>query len=280
MKQLHKFIVSVTEKRNKTENIVENGQPVTKTREVEEPVDYTFVLKQLSRSETDSARLFNGASLKRAIDAGLITKAVLVQKHIDGNGSLISRDTAKRILDLNTTITALKDEVVALGIVKGDKVKQEKQEDLLMKFDEATRELRAIEGSNQAVFSATAENYASERSNLWIMLNQTYVDKAGKLEPFFAGPKFEDKEKSLEAMEEGNDKLYYAAAEKISLYWGYFLGGLITTPEDFVELDKRLAKQAEDEKKQAEDEKKEAAEAGITPTAVAPAPTVDEPQVV
>ncbi len=265
MKTLHKFTVPFIEKRNKPETIVKDGQPYTGNVEVDETVNYTFILKPLSRSETDSARLFNGACLKRAIDAGMITKAVLVQKHIDGNGSLISKETARRIVELNQEIQAIKDLVQELGPTNKDKEKEEKQTDYLMKLDDLVRELRAIEGSNKVVFNSTAENYASERSNLWIMLNQTYVERNGKPEPFFGPGKFEEKELQLEKFEEDGDKLYFAAAEKLSVYWGYYLGGLVNTPEDFVELDKRLAEAAEKAKKEEEESKKADEDEGLKP---------------
>lgn len=249
MKKLHTFKVSIPQEVEKTDTVTREGQQIKETRKVTENVDYTFVLKQLSRSETDSARLFNGASLKRAIDAGLITNAVLVQKHIDGNGSLISKDTAKRIISLNEEIQSIKDQIISLGLTKDDSEKQEIQTKLLVRFEEATRELRAIEGSNQAVFGSTAEKYANERSNLWIMLNQTYIEKGGKPEPYFKGKDFDEKEKFLEGLEENNDILYFAAAEKISTYWGYYLSGLVTNEEQFKALDEELLK-SEQEKKE------------------------------
>lgn len=244
MKHLHKFTVKVPKKVEKTESVTRDGQEIKETRTVEELVDHVIILKQLSRSEADSGRLFNGASLKRAIDAGLITKAVLVQKHIDGNGSLISRETAKRIVELNQEVQSIRDEIVALGITEGNDEKQTKQNDLLARFEEVTRELRAIEGANRLVFDSTAENYATERSNLWIMLNQTYVERNGKPEHFFKGDRFEDRERALETMEETGDPLYLASAEKLATYWGYYLGGLVNTPEQFKELEDRLNKEA------------------------------------
>jgi 6-pyruvoyl-tetrahydropterin synthase len=245
MKTLHKFTVSVPKNVEKTETFIRDGKEVKETQTVTENVDHIFIMKQMSRTETDSARLFNGASLKRAIDAGLITNAVLVQKHIDGNGSLISKDTAKRIVDLNQEIQSLKDEIISLGITEKDENKKSRQAELLAEFEELTRELRAIEGSNQAVFGSTAEKYANERSNLWIMLNQTYIEKNGKPEPFFKGDKFEDKEKFLEQLEESEDPLYTAAVEKLSVFWGYYLSGLITTPEQFQNLEKQLKEESE-----------------------------------
>lgn len=241
MNKLYEFKVSVNTEVEKTEVKTENGQEITVKTKVNEPVEYTIVLKKPARKETDQFRLFYGGQIKRAIDAGLMTKAVLVNKHIDGAGALLSKETAKRIAELTILINNLDSQIVTLGVVpEGDDKKADLQSDLLGKLLDAKRELQAIENSNQVVFQNTAESYAQERSNLWLIFNQTYIEKGGSINPMFKGNNFDEKEESYFNLEESGEKVYTAAIEKLALYWGLYSVGRISKPEDFKKLEEEF----------------------------------------
>jgi hypothetical protein len=241
MKKLYEFKVTVNTEVEKTEVKNENGQEITVKSKVNEPVEYNIVLKTPARKETDNFRLFYGGQIKRAIDAGLMTKAVLVNKHIDGAGALLSKETAKRIAELTLLIEQIRTSIVGLGAVgDGDVEKTTLQTELLGKLVDAQRELQAIENSNQVIFQNTAESYAQERSNLWLIFNQTYVEKDGAINPMFKGNNFDEKEESYFNLEENGDKVYVAARDKLALYWGLYSVGRISTKEDFEELEKQF----------------------------------------
>jgi hypothetical protein len=245
MKELHKFTVKLPKEVDKSETIDRDGQKVTETRKVIEDVPHVFILKKPSRSESDSLRLFYGATMKKAVDAGLITKAVLVSRHIDGAGALLSKETAKRISDLTITIESLKNDIIQLGIVDGDAEKLARQSEYLSKFVDAQRELQAIESSNSVIFNNTAETYAQEKSNLWLILNQTYIEVNGNPVPYFKGAKFEDKENYLESLEDSNDPLHLKASPWLSTFWGYYAVGAASTPEQFAALEAEIVKEQE-----------------------------------
>jgi len=248
MKLLHKFTVYLDKEVDKTETVVRDGQSIKETRKVVEPVPHTIALKKPSRSENDSLKLFYGASVKKAIDAGLFTKAVLLAKHIDGAGSLLSKETAKRMAELTQHIESVKNDIIQLGSIEGDTEKEKKQTALLATFVESQREFQAIESSNSAIFSNTSESYANEKANLWLILSQTYVEKDGQYTPYFKGEKYEQKENHLESLEDSEDKLHLKVVPQLAAYWGYYSTGAISTAEDFKKLEAELEKQTEIQK--------------------------------
>jgi hypothetical protein len=241
MKELYKFKVNVETEVEKTEVKTENGQETTIKTKVKEPVSHEIIMKQPARGENDKFRLFYGSQIKKAIDSGLMTKAVLVNKHIDGAGALISKETARRIADLTIGIEKLRNELIEFGTVKEEETeKKEKQVDILSRLVEHQREIQAIESSNQIIFQNTAESYAQERANLWLVFNQTYYQIGDKTEPLFKGHTFEEKENFYFDLEEKADPLYLAAHEKLALFWGMYSLGRASKFEDFEQIEKDL----------------------------------------
>lgn len=248
MKLLHKFVVELEKEVEETSVKNENGQEITVKTKVKKKVPYTIALKKLARRENDDFRLFYGAQIKRAIEAGLLTKAVVLNRHIDGAGGLMSKETAKHLANLSVEIENLRNRLVELGVVnENDTEKSKRQNDLLAKYVSMQQEMQAIESSNQAVFENTAETYAQERSNLWLIFNQTYLENGEKYEPVFKGNNFLEKEDYYFDLEEKEDPLYLAARGKLVLYWGFYSTGQINTPEDFAKLEERLKEQEKEE---------------------------------
>jgi hypothetical protein len=241
MKKLHEFKISIETEVEKTEVKNENEQEITVKTKVKEPVFYNIFLKQPARGENDKFRLFYGSQIKRAIDAGLISKSVLVNKHIDGAGALLSQETAKRIASLTIEAEKIRNELIELGSVENESdEKKKKQSDSLSILVDIQRELQAIETSNQAIFQNTAESYAQERGNLWLIFYQTYIEKDGKYEQFFKGNSFEEKENYYFDLEEKSDPVYIAAKSKLALFWGLYSAGRISTPEEFEQVEKEF----------------------------------------
>jgi hypothetical protein len=174
-KALFEFEVSIEKEVEKVETKTENGQEITVKTKVIEKVPHKFIMKRPARRENDDLRLFYGAQLSRAIKGGLITKPVLVNNHIDGAGALLSRETAKRVAFLYEKTELLRQDLVRLGVTENSPEKKTKQEDYLLELLELQRELQAIESSNQTVFSNTAESFAQEKANMWLILFQTYL---------------------------------------------------------------------------------------------------------
>jgi hypothetical protein len=239
MKYLYSFQVLTESEVEKTSSSTnELGQEVvTKSKEiVKTPI--TIKLKKPVRNENDDLRLFYGSQIKKAVDNGLLTKGVLVNKHIDGAGALLSKETAKRIADLSNKIDESRNKLVKLGKTEDNAEKQKEQEDLLYNLLEAQRELNAIESSNQVIFSNTVEAYAQEKASMWLILNQTFVEKDNKVEPMFKGKNFEEKESHAFDLEENKDIIFDLAKGKLTLFWGFYALGKAVTEEDFKELEK------------------------------------------
>lgn len=251
MKELHKFDVFVDTKVKKTEKTIDGGQTIEKTTEVTEKVAHKIVLKRPARHENDKLRLFYGSSIKRALDNGLISKSTLVNKHIDGVGALLSKETAKRLLDLSNIVEGSKNELLLLATSDAAD-KSTKQHAILVSMLDAQRELQAIESSNQTIFNNTAESYAQERSVLWLILMQTYVEKDGKTEPLFKGADFEKREEYSFDLEDSDNALYLAARDWVVTFWGYYGRGLISTPEEFAKLETEIKKAQDADKVESE----------------------------
>lgn len=253
-KPLFTFEVSIEKEVEKIETKVENGQEITVKSKVKENVPYKIIMKRPARRENDDLRLFYGAQMAKAIRGNLLTKAILVNNHIDGAGALLSKETAKRVAFLYEKTEALRQELVRLGVQKEDS-KKKAQEDALLELLESQRELQAIESSNQAVFSNTAESYAQEKANMWLILNQTYIEKDNKIEPFFKGDDFLKKEDYCFDLEDNEDPLFNVSREKLALYWGMYALNRANSPEDFLLLEEELSKQTKaNEAEKAEEE--------------------------
>lgn len=256
-KALFEFEVSIEKEVEKVETKTENGQEITVKTKVIEKVPHKFIMKRPARRENDDLRLFYGAQLSRAIKSGLITKPVLVNNHIDGAGALLSRETAKRVAYLYEKTELLRQDLVRLGVTENSPDKKTKQEEYLLELLELQRELQAIESSNQTVFSNTAESFAQEKANMWLILFQTYLEVNGKQEQYFKGKDFLEKEDYCFDLEEKEDSLFNAAREKLALYWGMYASNRANSPEEFKELEKELLKQIATEKKQDDEIKEE-----------------------
>ena len=212
------------------------------------------MLKQLARRENDEFRLFYGAQIKRGIDAGLLTEGVLMNKHIEGTGGLLSQETVKRVIYLNKKIDEVREQLFKLRAAEKSEDRDNKEVDLFSEFSNLNAELQSIHNSSQAIFGNTAEAYAKEKSNLWMILFQTYTDKDGKIEPFFKGKEFKEKEDFLFDLEDNNDKIFEAVRTKLLVLWSNYSTGQIATPEDFAKIEKALDEEIEALKKEALEE--------------------------
>jgi len=255
MKLLHKFTVELEKEVEKTEVTIVDGKEQKLIKKETVSVPHKIALKRLGRGESDTLRLFYGSQIKRAIDNGLMSKAVLINKHIDGAGALISQETAKRMVYLEQTATKFENDLIALGsLTEGDE-KRTYQVQLYEKIVDARRELNAIETSNQTIFNNTAENYAQERANLWLIFSQSYIEVSdGKFESLFKGTNFDEREKSYFDLEENEDPLYLKSIQLLMYFWALYSLGRISTPEEFQKEDDRLKAESEERAKRLTEE--------------------------
>lgn len=244
-KPLFEFEVSIEQEVDEVTTKNENGQEITVKSKVKKKVPYKIIMKRPARRENDDLRLFYGAQLAKAIKANLLTKAVLVNNHIDGAGALLSKETAKRVAFLYEKSELLRQDLIRLGVTEDSQKKKEDQEKNLLELLEYKREIEAIESSNQVVFSNTAEAFAQEKANMWLILFQTYIEKDGKIEQMFKGDDFAKKEDYCFDLEEKEDPLFSAAREKLALYWGMYALNRANSPEDFRTIEEELEKQSQ-----------------------------------
>jgi hypothetical protein len=254
MKKLYEFTIYTEGEVDKIEKKTENGQEITVKTRIKDKIPHKFVLKQLARRENDEFRLFYGAQIKRGIDAGLLTEGVLMNKHIEGTGGLLSQETVKRVIYLNKKIDEVRDQLFKLRAAEPSEDRENKEIDLFSEFSNLNSELQSIHNSSQAIFGNTAEAYAKEKSNLWMILFQTYIDKDGKIEPYFKGKDYSEKEDFLFDLEDNNDVLFEALRTKLLVLWSNYSTGQVSKPEDFAKLEKTLDEEIEAMKKAALEE--------------------------
>jgi len=254
MKKLYEFTVYTEGEVDKVEKKTENGQEITVKTRVKDKIPHKFVLKQLQRRENDEFRLFYGAQIKKGIEAGLLTEGILMNKHIEGTGGLLSQETVKRVMYLNKKIEEVKENLFKLRAAEPSEDRENKEVDLFSEFSNLNAELQSIHNSSQAIFGNTAEAYAKEKSNLWMILFQTYIEKDGKIEPFFKGKEFLEKEDFLFDLEDKNDPLFEAVRTKLLVLWSNYSTGQIAKPEDFAKVEKALDEEIEALKKEALEE--------------------------
>jgi hypothetical protein len=265
VKILHEWEVIIDKEVEETSTEVRDGQTVTITRKVIKPIPTKMALKQPTRRELRKAELFYGKEFNKFVTMGFLPRSIMVNKHLDISGGIMSDKERAQIADLLAKKVGLE-----ADLVRATNEPQNVKEELRNRLVAINTQLLELNSANESVFSQTAETKAQGQLTSWFAFFFIVIDRNGAWHPYFAGDTFEQKEEFMWSLEEKHDKFYETAVDQISLYVDLFNRGL-NTPEQFKAIEGELKKQLDKKKV---DEKK-ATDEGIE--AVTGSPLIEKP---
>lgn len=238
IKILHQWEITLNKQVDETISEDRDGQTVQVTRKVTKPVVTKMALKQPTRRELRAAELFYGKQFNRFVSMGFLPRSILINKHLDLTGGVLSekeRSQASKLAEKHSELEA--DLVRSLN--EPEEVKKKIRDQLVA----VRTEMVNINAANEAVFSQTAEVKAQNQLSSWFALNLIMIDRAGKWQTYFDGDDFDKKEEFMWNLEETQDEFYLKSIEKITTYIQLYNMGA-STPEQFQKIEEELAKQA------------------------------------
>lgn len=264
IKIIHEWTITQKKTVDETGPEVINGQTVQVTRSVEKEIKTRMALKQATRRELRAAELHYGKEFNRYVTLGFLPRSILVNKHLDLTGGVLSQKERVQAAKLAEKHAQLESDLVR-SLNEPEEIKAKIRSELVA----VRTEMSDINSANEAVFNHTAEAKAQSSLQNWFIYHLILIDEAGKWAPYFKGDTFDAKEEFMWKLEETNDPFFTLAVDKISTYIWMFNQGLNTT-EQFTRMEEELAKQLEEGKKKAE--KAEEPAATPEPAAVDPKP--------
>lgn len=245
-KILHEWVITQTKEIDETAPETINGQTVQVTRKVKKDIPTRMSIKSPTRRELRAAELHYGKEFNRYVTLGFLPRSILVNKHLDMTGGVLSQKERVQAAKLAEKHAQLESDLVR-SLNEPEEVKAK----IRLELAAVRSEMSDINSSNEAVFNHTAEAKAQSSLNNWFIYNLILIDRAGKWQPYFEGETFEAKEEFMWKLEESNDPFFILAVDKIATYIQMFNMGA-NTPEQFKALEEELAKQLEASKAKAE----------------------------
>lgn len=237
IKILHQWEILIDREVDETITETRDGQEVRVTRKIKKPVGTKLALKQPSRRELRAAELFYGTEFNRFVTMGFLPRSILINKHLDLTGGILSSKERDHITKLTIRESELQKDLIR-AINEPDDVRKKIQGDIAS----IRNEISGLNAANESVFSQTAEVKAQNQLAQWFSFNLIYIERNSKWEPYFEGENFEKKEEYMWKLEESNDEFYGKAIQKIATYVHFFNLGANKT-EQFQLIDTELKKQ-------------------------------------
>lgn len=229
IKILHEWTVNIKRQVEETGPETINGQTVQVTRKVDKETLVKFAIKLPTRKELKAAELFYGKEFNRFFSMGFIPKSILINKHMDLSGGIMSEKERNHIAELIKKSVDLEADLIRITVTGENKDLKGKIE---AKLATIKSEIVNLQIANESVFSQTADAKAQSQLNTWFALFLVLTEKNGKWHPYFEGETFEQKEEAMWKLEEDQDDLYKNAVESISKHTNIFISGG-DTPEKF-----------------------------------------------
>lgn len=190
----------------------------------------TFVMKKPSRIEREELDIFYAAKFKEYTDRGLLTKAMLSKKYADNGGILSELEKTEYAENLLALYNCEQD---ILKLSQSKEENKDKIEELVKKMGEARENLQEFQTYKNVMLENTADAKAENKAVFWLVLFLTYVEKDGKLAPFFEGETFEEKIEKYDVLDEAEDDYSQEVINRLFTYFTLFYLGHATKPEDF-----------------------------------------------
>ena len=242
IKVLHQWEISIEKEIEETVPEIVNGQEVKVTRKVKKPVVTKMALKQPTRRELREAELFYGKEFNKFVTMGFLPRSILVNKHLDLTGGVLSGKERDHVSKLTMRYSELEKDLIR-ALNEPEEVRTKIQGEMAS----IKTEISNLNAANESVFSQTAEVKAQNQLAQWFSFNLIYVERNSKWEPYFEGDTFEKKEEFMWSLEEKSDEFYVKSIQKILTYIHFYNMGA-NKPEQFKLIDEELKKQFDSKK--------------------------------
>jgi hypothetical protein len=287
-KQIYTFTVNkeaeIEEKR--LEKYQEGG--VEKERSIVEKVKKLLPVEvrvnEPNRRQIQRGELLYSVEMSESIKAGILTKAMLINKYQD-NGGLASKSDTDDLAKKYKEYESVQNDIIQLNLNSDEEGEEERKNlisDKESKLMSLRKEIIQRETSFIELFSHTADVRAQNKLLSWYALSLVeFKDPSDKknqdFQPLFKGENFEEKEESLTRLEEQNDELFNKINPLLSPIIGHwFFSGKAGKGE----FDKLLEEYGlfEESKKQEEPEAAPVEAAAPTPPQESPKAEVVNPE--
>lgn len=220
----------------------ENGEKVTVKRKKKEKEPVTFYLKKPNRRDRDDADMFYAASFGKAVEAGLLPRALLDKKFKDSGGELNKKDQ-EQFSELLSKLIDEEGEIARLSVER--KKNKERINELSKSVVLTRKQLTNFQMYQTSLYKDTADSKAESRVIVWLLLHLMYwrQNESDDILPFFEGKTYEEKLESYDFIVDGEDEISQEAISKmltmISLLWM----GVAKSREDFEKYEKQIAEE-------------------------------------
>ena len=224
----------------KNEAGVETARNYTEMVKKEVPIE--IIINSATRRQKQDADMAFSVEMSKWIKAGVLTKAMLLNKYSD-TGGLISDKEAATMVTIAEEIRDIQAKSITHNLVPESERNEEhkkKADELTAKLVAARRQLIDRETSYITLFNHTADVKAQNHAILWYILHLTHIkdnsEKNPEIKPFFPGKTMIDKEQVLYTLEEENDPIYEKAFSKIMSIVSYWFFTSNTDQEEFKKI--------------------------------------------
>jgi|3_EtaG_2_1085321.scaffolds.fasta_scaffold02753_7 hypothetical protein len=192
--------------------------PVETTKKVKESIKNKVFFRKPSVAQLEEADFFYGQQFNEHINAGFLTKAMLVKKMGDLGGGL----TSKRSQDILGELVAENIEAAkTIEFFGGSEDLDEEQKKQLKeakeKYTLSAKGINEMESDIRGQFNQTADSKAEQKLIEWLVINFSYYEdqlkEKGKTEgkketfPLFEGENYNEKRSYLIALQEDVEEI-------------------------------------------------------------------------
>ena len=222
----------------------EKGEEVSVTTKVKKDVPVTLGIRKPTRSLQDDGDLYFSVQVSKAVQAGVMTRAMLA-KHLKNAKGVLSDSEMENYNKLTDGLLASERALYVIQAKKTEDLTEKDNADkqvLIEQINSATGELIEFQNKQAQLFNYTAENTAKTKTIGWWLVNLAFI-KNDKTEwvPFFGEGNLEDKLNKYDELAETGDPFSGAAIQKLLVLVVNWYNGNLTTKEDFEKFEKSLS---------------------------------------
>jgi len=232
-KPLYEFTIPLVKAvKEETKSTNEDGAEVVTTQTVKKSVPQPLCLKKPTRSLENDSIIYYAAEVGKRISLGLLS-AVQLDKRLKNDGGVLSNVESKTFDELLDTYWK-KQEEFSILVVKTESERSEEENATLktlgIEIAKLNNDIQVLQNKKNSLFDITAEAQARNLVIVWWLLALLYQkNDKGEWIPFFKGGNHQEREASLESLEDDDleeeqsifNSLAFAQAYKATALWYY-----------------------------------------------------------
>lgn len=242
IKELYSFNIPVEQEVEETSTKTdEAGATIKEVKTVKKVLDQRVVIVRPTRRQIETADLQFAVKQSEYIKMGILTKAMITKRYADTGGVLSESESVylagkyKELADLQSTLMNSAINQKDLSAEQQANIKA-----VIENINAVRSDIAKVESSYSNLFQHAADSKANAYVILWYTLYLTYLDKNGKLEPYFSGNTLDEKLNSFYEKEEEPDEFYLRLRQKLSYFISFWYNGAIMDKSDFQQLEKDI----------------------------------------